>query len=369
MPLDFQNYLNPKTRSVLEERIGDTIDNLITLNIRGWGLTAGMYEGARAKAGGSVTMTAARRLVQAVRKGSFVVIITGYPGSTKSGYAGDYLAETDGPPGAAVLARALDVAFNAKSIIVAEEEMKGAIEATCRAAGLNTYDHLTEDSVHACQVLGFSKDEKTAKEESESLLEKYNPTAVISIERPGTNPKGIYHFGNGHSIDSGVYAQVSTLYQMARSRGVLTIAIGDHGGELGLGHIRDTLVKVVPFGGKCLCPCKAGVADGNESDVVVIAHISNWGGYGIAASLGALVGNPDVLHTGDLESMILRESVRAGLVDGILNKPIPSVDAIPEDFHVKLVEMMRYAISAPWSGYESYKSFKLLSFYKLPNEK
>ena len=98
------------------------IDRLITIEMRfGEGLPRGvthqMYDAAREAQGGMpLSLLAAQGLINALGSGDHVLVVTG------AGMA-PWLpkGETDGPPGAAAIARALDIGLGAKPIMIAEE--------------------------------------------------------------------------------------------------------------------------------------------------------------------------------------------------------------------------------------------------------
>ena len=89
------------------DHVGEAVDKLITIEAKNHGMPHGilqpMYDAARKAAGNQpVTMTAAKGLQKALGKGDVVFIMTG------AGYAPTMpKGESDGPPGAASLARVL----------------------------------------------------------------------------------------------------------------------------------------------------------------------------------------------------------------------------------------------------------------------
>lgn len=98
-----------------------------------------------------MTLHAAAGLQKHVTPKNTVIITTGV-------YLPQYIpkGETDGPPGAASLARALDIAFNARSIILCEEQVVEAMRATCTGIGLPSYKDRTSEKTTtfcSCEVL------------------------------------------------------------------------------------------------------------------------------------------------------------------------------------------------------------------------
>ena len=49
--------------------------------------------------------------------------------------------------------------------------------------------------------------------------------------------------------------------------------------------IKDAVRRYVPFGERCQCPCGGGIAPEQPVDALVVASVSNWGAYGIAAAV------------------------------------------------------------------------------------
>ena len=58
---------------------------------------------------------------------------------------------------------------------------------------------------------------------------------------------------------------------------------------------------------------------------LVIASVSNWGGYGLAAALSQLAGE-NLLPSADDEARMVQGMVEAGAVDGTTGDSVPTVD-------------------------------------------
>ena len=98
------------TRDELECRnVGENLDALMTLDPRGYGVCRILYAGARAFAGGPVAMHAAEALCGRVKRGDVVYIVVGFV------LLPHQVPEMDGSVSAILLARALVLAFDAKS--------------------------------------------------------------------------------------------------------------------------------------------------------------------------------------------------------------------------------------------------------------
>lgn len=326
--------------------VGYEIDRLMSIEL--WlklqGKIIALQEASQRQLGMPMTYAAAKILTERVKPGGIVIIGTGFI------LASDNVCETDGPVGAAALARALRLARGATPILLTEDENVDIVSAACRGIGLIVQSNLegVSGKRHGAVVMGFPSDDLKAKELASNILRKYRPDAVVSVERPGKNIKGVYHSFRGQDI-SGTSAKFDYLYEMAHEQGIATIGIGDAGNELGTGNIREIVVKNVPFARECNCPCGAGTACAVTSDVVVIAAVSNWGGSGVAALLSAIAGNPDVLHSGFLEERSIRECADAGALDGETGRCEPSVDGSSAELHGNMVEFMRKIVRSGMS--------------------
>src|SRR5581483_3421230 len=194
-------------------------------------------------------------------------------------------------------------------------------------------------------VLPFPTAWEAAEAEARAFLDRVRPKALVAIERPGANEYGRYHAAKGFDFSEHC-ARMDVLFEQARARGILTIGIGDGGNELGCALIRDTVVREVPYGGKCQCPCGGTVVPRFEPDVLVMAAISNWGAYGIAAALAVLLGRPEVMHDREVDRRAHELCAAAeanndgpGLLD-------PGTDAVPAPLHGNVVELLRFMVQS-----------------------
>jgi len=327
----------------------ENADRLVNLDISGYGVIAALYEAARAYHKRPLTLLAAEKLRQALKPGDCFFVTTGWvmPGFYPVG-------ETDGPIGAAALGRALGIGLGAKMVVLTEETMVPITVATCRGAGLNVLAEADleraprqphPDNLY-CLVVPFPIDDDLAIKESKRLFQHYKPKALLAIEKNGPNRRGVYHMVGGFD-NSDCVAKAGRLFEEATRRGVLTIGIGDRGNEIGFGAIEEVPRRLLPFGQKCTCPCGAGVVDATTVDVLVTAAVSNWGAYGIAACLAALLDRPEVLHDPVTEARMLHCCINAGGVDGFSCRPIPVTDGMPDAVHVSIVTLLNEIVRAP----------------------
>jgi hypothetical protein len=327
--------LSEPARRLVATMVGENIDRLITIEPRSYGVIRALYAAAREQAGGPLSLAGATLLRDRVPSGSPVLILTGFPILARR------LPETDGPPGAAVLARGLIRALDARPLILSEVEHLPPIRAACRAAGLDVID---EPASGAIAVRAFPMD--AAARDADHLVDTLRPGAVITIERPGWNRAGVPHNGRGQCL-SGLLAPLDHVFAAMRARGRATIGIGDLGNELGMGILRETVERVTAFGARCACPCGAGIAADLPADATVVAGVSNWGAYGLLAALAYLMDGPAVLHTPEMESAVLHACAGAGAIDAATGRSTPWVDGVPLDYHTRLIAQLHDLIRFP----------------------
>jgi hypothetical protein len=190
-------------------------------------------------------------------------------------------------------------------------------------------------------ILPFPIDRDQARKRAAELVERYDPKALIAIERRGKNEKGVYHaLPRGRNMND-VEAKTAELFELARQRGVLTVGIGDGANEIGWGVIQEIIKERFPYGDRCECGCGAGIGDTTVVDVMVAASVSNWGAYGIEACLAVLLDSPALLHDADLESRMLAACIAAGGIDGVTHMPEPGVDGMGEAVHRSFITLLR----------------------------
>lgn len=198
-------------------------------------------------------------------------------------------AETDGPPGAYAVCKALK-AEGIEPVIVAPDICRGFFEET-----------------------GFMVEYVSVADERpryEGIIDIYRPSALLSIECLGRNRKGTYLNFRNKDISS-ITAKLDNLFDLARARGIVTVGIGDGGNEIGMGQMLPVIEE------------KLGIAACDvPSDILLVATTSNWGAYGLAAAMGHPVRWSDV-------KAFTEHIVSAGAIDGVSKLPRPTVDGFP----------------------------------------
>lgn len=158
-------------------------------------------------------------------------------------------AETDGPAGVWAVANALkEIGFT--PVIVTDTFLEGVFE----SCGFET------------EYFPFDGGEK----EADALLAKHSPVCLFSLERCGRTEEGDYVNMLGLSIREHT-APVDELFNRAYGK-IPTIGVGDGGNEIGMGNLHDIV--------KSELSCAPSAV---KVDKLIIATVSNWGGYGFTA--------------------------------------------------------------------------------------
>lgn len=273
----------------------DLIDQILALDPGGRRIAALARPGAAARA------------ARALRRARRVLVVTGFsvlPGTP----------ETDGPPGAAVLGRALR-RLGARVRYVTDRASAPVLRAALETLG------------EPRQVVVYPQDGGAARE----VLAAERPTHLVAIERPGRNRAGDYLNMRGESV-AAWNAPLDELF-VTPSRAV-TVGIGDGGNEIGMGVARARFAR--------LGRLEARIASIVGVNHLVVAGVSNWGGYGVTAALSRLA-RRELLHTAAEERRLVEACVAAGAADGVTRRRVATVDGLPLATHAAIVELLRWA--------------------------
>ena len=319
----------------------DATDRLITVDVGGRGVIGKLYRAARALSSKPLVLTAAEGLQRSLCDKEVVFIATGWPDRTAVDLT---IAETDGPSGAAVLARTIHRAFGVVPILLTEEQLVPALREVVGSVGLKVLPPESvlrachsKGAIHAATVLPFPISLPEAQREAKRLFELYFPGAVIVIEKGGMNESGVIYSCRGEDMTN-TTGKADQLVIEARERGIFTLGIGDGGNEVGMGLIHKEAEEILVHGiGKSI---PGGFAPSVPTDALVVAAVSNWGAYGVAACLAVLLQDRGVFHDEDVERRVLESCAHAGFIDGVTGYVEGSVDGIPMDVHLALVRIL-----------------------------
>lgn len=283
------------------------------------------------------------------RHGRQVIIITGFYVPKGSPPA----AETDGPPGAALLAAALQ-GCGIDAWLLTDRYCESALRVIATGYGV------PEDRVLVCPDTADEMNDWTQQRLSDPRLAELSH--VIAIERvgPACHPKrwsvpalqtafasavpethwDRCHNMRGEIIDEFTPPLQRVLEEIAACRpGVRSIGIGDGGNELGMGAIpwqelRSRLIE--PQASRI--PCRIA------TDWTIVAGVSNWGAAALAAGVCWQRQRLDVLQpwTREFEEARLRDLVQHGpAVDGVTKLQEATVDGLPFLTYLQPWETMR----------------------------
>ena len=307
-----------------------------------------------------------------VEKGKKVAIITGFyvPG-------GDPPAtETDGPPGALILAEGLKY-LGMEVSLLSDEYTFSALK-----SGLKVLNLSEKEIPIICFPLEHSDQDHMSRminEEDESSIsirfahDFFNSlwgqglTHLIYIERVGPNhtlesflaqahqgkpplkefetilPPPIRNrcFSSRLEDITRFSAKTHFLIELAERLNLpmISIGIGDRGNEIGAGGIPWEVFKQNSSTNReAVFCCRV------KTDYLISCGISNWGGYALLAGVALAMGRLDILEkvTPEQEGTVLDYLVRHGpAIDGITCKQDHSVDGIEFDDYMRVIERIK----------------------------
>lgn len=320
--------------------ISEQVDQLLTIDYPAREVIDVAYATFRRHYGAPLTYLAAEALSK-VRRGQLVLIATGFVNRPSIDPA---IAESDGPVGAAVLARAVHLGLGAVPVILIEEQLIGSMTRILHACGLRVMDlerarrcadaAVTQD---AAAILASPLELEQARQQAGHLLDTEDVGAFVAIEKGALNPAGEVLFSRGRPCTATV-GKIDPFVTLCRQRGIPTIGIGDGGNEMGMGNAGGALRSLLTYGAASY---NGGIVPAQETDYVVPVTVSNWGGYGLAAVLAALLGRPDLLHDEATERRMLLAASLDGLIDGVTGTTLPTSDGLSGDVHAAIVSMLR----------------------------
>ena len=180
-------------------------------------------------------------------------------------------------------------------------------------------------------VIEFPIDDVVAsKKQAKAILDEVKPSLLISIERCGRTREDTYL--NMRYVDISPHtARLDYLFDSA----VPSVGIGDGGNEIGMGNLADMIPQVDSL------PDYPAV---NQVDRLVIASVSNWGGYGLVASMSLIAGK-NLLPTVEAETALLHGMIESGVVDGTTGDAVPTVDNFSAEENGELLARLHRAVT------------------------
>ncbi len=258
--------------------------------------------------------------------------------------------ETDGPLGAVFLARAL-VPLGFHVALVSDAFCERALQLGLQACGLDKEvplltlpwavspsDLSLGDLPPLTHLIAIER--VGPSHTLDSLRRQPGSTAqdVAAFERevPAAHHDRCHTMKGRDITDQMVPAHLIFEHAAGQTTWPVTIGIGDGGNEIGMGKVPwSTIRRNIQNGAMVACRV--------PTDHLIVAGISNWGGYGLAAAVRLLHGAaPNAgLFDPEREREILKTMVEGGpLVDGMLGKPAVSVDGIDYDRYAEVLRQL-----------------------------
>src|SRR5215470_3300927 len=202
-------------------------------------------------------------------------------------------AETDGPVGAALLAKGFeDVGVVCR--LATDEPCRSACSAALAGAGAF---HVVVDA-----------------DDVDSIIDKWRHAGIthaISIERCGRSADGAPRNMRGLDISS----YTAPLDELFAAGPWETIAVGDGGNEIGMGSLPGELIaQHVDHGAIIACTTPA--------QHLIVAGVSNWGAYGLLGALAAVRDDWRARLLASLDEKLDRAILETMVNDG------PAVDGV-----------------------------------------
>ena len=203
--------------------------------------------------------------------------------------------ETDGPPGAIAIGDALG-ALGRRVTYVSDSYTAPVLRGWAGDANIVEFP-----------IAGVAE----SKNHAAAVLRRVKPSLLVSIERCGRTDDDTYLNMRSRDI-SPQTARVDYLFDGS----VPSVGIGDGGNEIGMGNLAEVIPTVDSL------PDQPAVT---KVDRLIIASVSNWGGYGLVAALSRLTGK-NLLPAVEHETRMIEAMIEAGAVDGTTGDAVPTVD-------------------------------------------
>lgn len=266
-------------------------------------------------------------------------------------------AETDGPPGTALLAAVL-TALGMDVSILTDSRCAACVKTAAEQYGLadQTVVILPET---ACEIEMWTRAALSSPANRDLshviAIERVGPSYTLAdlgrTDEPASHrvtysdAVSVEHYDHCHNMRGLIIDEYTApLHRVveivsAERPGVRSIGVGDGGNEIGMGALPWTEIRRRLTGPTAsLIPCRIA------TDWTVIAGVSNWGAQALAAGCATRRNRADVLAkwTVESEEQRLRNLVAANLaVDGVTRLYEPTVDGLPFLTYIQPWEGMR----------------------------
>ena len=286
----------------------DRIERLIQVDV-GRNIT-GLFDATRGALWGAASTFARTRSARAGLITGFYVP-QGFPPA----------AETDGPVGAALLAKGLE-AVGVPCRVATDEPCRGACAAALVGAGI---PDVPIDVVAIGAPLA-------------PLIKAWRGAGIthaIAIERCGRSADGAPRNMRGQDIGS----YTAPLDDLFTAGPWDTIAVGDGGNEIGMGAISCSLIAgQVEHGETIACVTPA--------QHLIVAGVSNWGAYALIGALAVLREDWRTALLACLDEPVDRAVLEAAVehgpaVDGVSRRRTLTVDNLDIATHHRMLRMVR----------------------------
>jgi len=267
---------------------------------------------------GSLAGLGRRLLAARTADGARLGLVTG----AYMAWADPPAAETDGPVGVAVLAKLCE-ALGVPATVITDDPCADVVRACL-------------DHVQARAELRAVPASATP-EEVHRAGGGWGCTHLLAVERLGPAADGRVYTMRG--LDN--TAVTAPLHVLFTQPGVATAGIGDGGNEIGMGVLPvDLVAGSIPKGEAIACTVPV--------DHLIVAGTSNWGCYGLAATLAVLDPTcaPAVAALVDpkLDAGLIQAATAVGAVDGVQGEAQPSVDGVSLGAYAPLLNALRSII-------------------------
>lgn len=321
----------------------------------------------------------ARAAADLATHGKRVLIVTGFfiPGATPPS------AETDGPPGAAILGAALasvgmsvqfatdERCLHAVQVAVDEMEMSPSLVTTPGRTPMeierwfeNTIVDATQPPLThlvAIERVGPSHSRNSMQNQFDARLDVAEDPASPLVGTQSPQSKGT-SLSQDEAMEIAEFeelvpesdwnkcynmrgvcleehtAPLHRLFELAMDhQQIKSIGIGDGGNEIGMGNIRWQELR-----SRLSSPAAARIPCRIRTNWTIIAGVSNWGGMALAAAtllLRNMQSNMQPWTASQQQHLLERLVTEGPAVDGITQLPEPTVDGLPFRTYIQ-----------PWEG-------------------